>query len=99
MLITFKTKSYANIMMFGDVGLKMLEMMGYGVSVPGAIVAGDVPRALENLQKSLESVIDQVEPAGEDSEDQPAVSLHTRALPLIELLQSAVTDENIVRWE
>jgi len=99
MLITFKTKSYANIMMFGDVGLKMLEMMDYGVSVPGAIIAEDVPQALENLQKSLESVVDQVEPAGEADDDQPAVSLHTRAVPLIELLQSAIADENIVRWE
>ena len=49
MLITFKTKSYANIMMFGDVGLKMLKMMDFGVSVPGAIIAEDVPRALRNL--------------------------------------------------
>ncbi|MFA9419963.1 MAG: DUF1840 domain-containing protein [Gammaproteobacteria bacterium] len=99
MLITFKTKSYANIMMFGDVGLKMLEMMDYGVSVPGAIIAEDVPRALSNLQNRLESLVEVVEPAGEADEGEPAVSLHTRALPLIELLQSAVANENIVRWE
>jgi len=99
MLITFKTKSYANITMFGDVALKMLEMMDFGISVPGAIIAEDVPQALENLQKNLESVIEQVEPAGEAGDDAPAISLHTRAVPLIELLQSAVADENIVRWE
>ena len=99
MLITFKTKSYANIMMFGDVGLKMLEMMDFGVSVPGAIIAEDVPRALRNLQDRLESLVEVVEPAGEANEGEPAVSLHTRAVPLVELLQSAVADENIVRWE
>ena len=99
MLITFKTKSYANIMMFGDVGLKMLKMMDFGVSVPGAIIAEDVPQALRNLQDRLESVVEVVEPAGEANEGEPAVSLHTRAVPLIELLQSAVADENIVRWE
>ena len=99
MLITFKTKSYANITMFGEVGLKMLEMMDYGTSVPGAIVAEDVPQALSNLQNRLESLVEVVEPAGEASEGEPAVSLHTRAVPLIELLQSAVADENIVRWE
>ncbi len=99
MLITFKTKSYANIMMFGDVGLKMLEMMDYGVKVPGAIIAEDVPQALSNLQDRLESLVEVVEPAGEANEGEPAVSLHTRAVPLIELLQSAVADENIVRWE
>ena len=99
MLITFKTKSYANIMMFGEVGLKMLEMMDYGVAVPGAIIAEDVPQALSNLQNRLETLVEVVEPAGEASEGEPAVSLHTRAVPLIELLQSAVADENIVRWE
>ncbi len=99
MLITFKTKSYANIMMFGEVALELLKMMDYGVSVPGGIIAEDVPQALSNLQRQLESVIDVVEPAGDAEDDQPAVSLHTRALPLIELLQSAVADQNNVRWE
>ncbi len=99
MLITFKTKSYANIMMFGEVALKLLKMMDYGVSVPGGIIAEDVSQALSNLQRQLESVIDVVEPADDEEDDQPAVSLHTRALPLIELLQSAVADQNNVRWE
>ena len=99
MLVTFKTKSYANITMFGEVGLKMLEMMDYGVSVPGAILAEDVPRALSNLQNRLDSVAEVVEPAGEAGDDQPAVSLHARAVPLLELLQAAVADENIVSWE
>jgi len=99
MLITFKTKSYANITMFGDVGIKMLEMMDYGVSVPGAIIAEDVPQALDNLRRGLESVMEIVEPAGDAGDDQPSVSLHTRALPLIELLQSAIDDQNHVRWE
>ncbi len=99
MLITFKTKSYANIMMFGDVAQKLLKMMDYGVSVPGGIIAEDLPQALSNLQRELESVADVVEPAGDAEKDQPAVSLHTRALPLIELLQSAIADQNNVRWE
>jgi hypothetical protein len=99
MLITFKTKSYANIMMFGDVAQKLLKMMDYGVSVPGGIIAQDLPQALSNLQRELESIVDVVEPAGDAEQDQPAVSLHTRALPLIELLQSAIADQNNVRWE
>ena len=99
MLITFKTKSYANITMFGDVGAKMLEMMDYGVSVPGAIIAEDVPKALGNLQRGLESNMEIAEPVGDAEDDQPAVSLHTRAVPLIELLKSAIDDQNHVRWE
>ena len=99
MLVTFKTKSYANIVMFGEVGLTMLEMMGYGTSIPGAIVPEDVSHALNNLQRGLDSVMQSTEPADDSDEEQPAVGLHTRALPLIELLQSAIDEQNHVRWE
>jgi hypothetical protein len=99
MLVTFKTKSYANIVMFGEVGLTMLEMMDYGTSIPGAIVPEDVSHALSNLQRGLESVMPTTEAAGDSGEEQPAVGLHTRALPLIELLQSAIDGQNHVRWE
>ena len=99
MLITFKTIAYANITMFGDVGKKMLQMMAFGDTVPGAINAEDVPRALQNLNAALAAMPEQVESAGEADEDQPAVSLSTRAVPLIELLQAAIADETYVRWE
>ncbi len=99
MLITFKTKSYANITMFGEVGLKMLEMIDYGVKIPGGIVAADVGHALQNLQQGLASLPPLVEPTGEVDDEQLAVALQTRAVPLLELLHSAVTNENDVRWE
>ena len=99
MLITFKTRAYANITMIGDIGLRMLEMMAFGSKVPSAINAEDVPKALHNLKLALEKLPPQVEPAGEAGDDQPAVSVHTRAVPLIELLQAAAADETYVRWE
>ncbi len=99
MLLTFKTSSYANITMLGEVGRKMLDMMAYGSSVPGAIVASDVPTALDNLRKALDNLPSQEESAGEVDEDQPAVSMHTRAIPLVELLQAAAADETHIRWE
>ena len=99
MLITFKTSAYANITMLGDVGLKMLEMIAFGTTVPGAINAEDVPQALDNLKMALEKMPEQVEAAGDDVDDQPAVSLHTRAVPLVQLLQAAVEEEAYVRWD
>ncbi len=99
MLITFKTSAYANITMLGDVGRKMLEMMAFGSSVPGAIISRDVPAALDNLQMVLDKLPPQVEPVDEAGEDEPAVSVHTRAIPLVELLQAAAADETHVRWE
>jgi len=44
MLVTFTTKAYADITMFGDVAVAMLKMMGHSTTVPGAIVAEEVPR-------------------------------------------------------
>jgi len=85
--------------MLGDIGLKMLEMMAFGSSVPGAINAEDVPSALKNLQSALNNLPTLVEPAGEADDDQPAVSVHTRAVPLVELLQAAVADETYIRWD
>ena len=99
MLITFKTSAYANITMLGDVGRKMLQMMAFGSSVPGAIISRDVPAALDNLQMALDKLPPQVEPADQAGEDEPAVSVHTRAIPLVELLQAAAADETHVRWE
>jgi len=98
MLVTFKTKSYANIVMFGDVGTKMLELMNYGTAIPGAITPEDVSLALSNVQRGLEDTADLAVDTDPEA-DQPAVSLNTRAQPLIELLQSAIDDRNHVRWE
>jgi len=99
MLVTFKTKSYANITMFGEIGLSLLKLMDFGVSVPGAIVAADVGKALKNLQSGLTKIPEELEQERDTDDEAPQVSLHTRALPLIELLQAALADENDVRWE
>ena len=53
MLITFSTKAYADITMFGDVALHLIHLMGHSGSVPGAILAEDVPAALEKLKAAL----------------------------------------------
>ncbi len=99
MLITFKSPAYANITMFGDVGLKMLEMMGFGSAVPGAISAEDVGLALDNLKRGLSQLPDTLEAAGAEDENQPSTSLQTRALPLLELLEATVVDESALRWD
>jgi len=99
MLVTFKCSAYADITMFGDVAKKMLEMMGFGSQVPGALRAEDVPRALDNLRRGLATVPDQPAPAGNEDDEKPTTSLHTRALPLLELLQAAIADESRVRWD
>lgn len=105
MLVTFKTKAYPNITMFGDVAVRLLQLMGHSGTVPSAIVAADVPAALERLKAAIadektRAAASAPPPAGpDDDEREPPVSLATRALPLIELLESAAEHGNDVMWD
>ncbi len=98
MLITFKTKSHADIAMFEKVALKMLSMMGHTQTVPGAILAKDVPEALSRLIAAIESGKD-VPPIESNDPEEPVVSLSHRAAPLIELLSAAVKADEDVMWD
>ena len=101
MLITFSCKAYADITMFGDVAVHLLKMMGHSGTVPSAIVAADVPVALERLEAAVAAERDSPAP-GESSrsgDEEPAVSLGQRAMPLIELLKAATKAECDVMWD
>jgi hypothetical protein len=104
MLVTFTCNAYADITMFGDVALTLLKMMGHSGTIPGAILAEDVPAALDRLKHAIETAKGepvQVEPrdAEEDDRDEPRVSLAKRALPLIELLTAAAKANSDVMWK
>jgi hypothetical protein len=98
MLVTFTTDAYADITMFGDVGLAMLKMMGHSATVPGAILATDVPAALSRLTAAIEAE-KASPPVKSDDAEEPVVSMATRGLPLIELLTAAVREGNDVMWK
>ena len=100
MLITFTTPAYANITMFGDVALHMLKLMGKSTAVPGALLAEDIPAALQKLEAAVEADRQEQQPgqAAVDEEGEAPVSLSHRALPLIELLKSAAKTNSNVMW-
>ncbi|MEQ6342469.1 MAG: DUF1840 domain-containing protein [Gammaproteobacteria bacterium] len=98
MLVTFTTDAYADITMFGDVALTMLKMMGHSATVPGAILAADVPVALNRLTDAVDA--EKALPQVEDKDtDEPMVSTATRALPLINLLAAAAKANSNVMWK
>ena len=101
MLVTFSTKSYSNIMMFDDIATRLLRMMGNSATIPGAIVADDVPEALQKLKGALniQEGFPQVAPNTGDEESEHIVSLRHRALPLVELLENAAKKGNDVMWK
>lgn len=114
MLVTFKCKACGNVLMFGDVARQMLSMMGHCENIPGALEAGEVPDALANLKAAAQK-IHQDEQAMKNQGDkqqpetevddvgsldyEPVVSLHTRATPLIEMLEIAARENCYVMWQ
>ncbi len=104
MIVTFKSRAHADIVMFGDVAVSLLKLMGHSGTVPGALQAGDIPAALDHLKKAVAEntvvvvdVSDQVE-EDEDS-DERTINLAHRALPLIELLADAAMAKCDVMWD
>ena len=98
MLVTFTTDAYADITLFGDVALAMLKMMGHSGGVTGAILAEDVPLALDRLKAAIGK--DPAPPPADDQDDdERVVSMAHRALPLIDLLAAAARAESSVMWK
>jgi hypothetical protein len=101
MLVTFTTDAYADMTMFGDVAIALLKMMGHSGSVPGALRAEDVPAALSRLTAALEAEKAQApvkKTHQNDDNEEPTVSLTTRAIPFIALLTAAANAGANVMW-
>lgn len=110
MLVTFRTDAHADILMFGDIALQLLKMMGHSGTVPGALVANEVPAALEHLRQAI-AALPTTAPApapakqsddnkdDQDGEPESPVSLAHRALPLIDLLAAAAAAHCDVMWD
>lgn len=101
MLVTFHTKNYADITMFGDIAVKLLHMMGHSGTVPSAISAEDIPAALEQLRAGIAAAAPDDVPDDDyqgDPIDRP-VGIAQRAFPLIELLEAAAAGGHPVMWE
>lgn len=89
--------------MFGDIAVTLLKMMGHSGTVPGAILAQDIPPALERLKAAVAAAPEPAQKqasAGDGRGDkEPAVSLRQRAFPLVELLERAVRKNCDVLWD
>ena len=101
MLVTFSCNAYANITMFGDVAVRLLELMGHSGTVPGALLAEDVPAALARLEAAVAAneQLPEPEESAQSEDDEPTVSLSHRALPVIELLKAAAKAKCDVMWD
>ena len=99
MLIKFETNSYPTIVMFDYVAKKLISLMGHSGTIPSAIGAEDISGALYKLQLALKNEIEEKSSENDQEEDEDYVGLNKRAIPLIELLQSAEKNEESVMWD
>ncbi|ASQ46572.1 DUF1840 domain-containing protein [Legionella clemsonensis] len=101
MLVTFYSDAYENIIMFGHIAQHLLKLMGHSGTVPGAIMAEDIPEALTRLEKGIER--EKQQPSAPETrnndDDEPEVSLAHRALPLINMLKAARVKQCNVMWK
>ncbi len=95
MLVKFDSK-VAAITMFGEVAVTLLKAMGQSGVVPGALLAQDIPPALERLRRAVSGAPREGEDAGER---EPKVSLAQRAFPLIDLLERSAKAGADVIWD
>jgi hypothetical protein len=97
-LVRFRS-DVGDIIMFGEVAVALLRMMGQSGSVPGAILAADIPAALARLQGAITEIQAAPPRSTERDEGEPPVSLRQRAYPLIDLLDRAARKHADVIWE
>jgi len=98
-LLEISGERTGNITMFGDVATTLLKMMGQSGQPEGAIRESDVPAALASLTTALDKLPADQTNTSNSSDDEPAVSLKTRASPLLKLLEQSIEKGGYVMWK
>lgn len=99
MLIRFDSK-VGSFLMLGEFAVPLIRMTGHSGTVPSAILAKDIPRALVALKAEIARI--PVPPEPDDDErprEERPVSLRQRAFPLTDLLERAARKGHDVMWE
>jgi hypothetical protein len=107
MIVKFSTRTGA-LTMHGDAAVALLKAMGHSGTVPGAILAQDLPSALAQLRGALAELASQPSPApapppGRDEEEEverePPVTLRMRAVPFLDMVETAIARGSDLMWE
>jgi hypothetical protein len=107
MLVKFSTR-FGQLLMHGEPAVALLRLGGHSGTVPSAVLAADLPAFLQRLRQGLELHGDELSPAPaprtpeQDEEDEPRerpISLRLRAVPLLDMIGTAVQQESDLMWE
>lgn len=112
MLVTFKSKAAAEVLMYEEHAKRILDLLDKDVK-QGIITAQETPRAIAKLETEIaenklhphsevvqRDVMAHHGDEGDDNEHEPVefVSFATRAYPLLEMLRAAHRENYDVMW-
>lgn len=112
MLVTFKSKAAAEVLMYEEHAKRILDLLGKDVK-RGIITSAEAPNAVATLEAEIaesrlhptseevrRDVLAHHGEEGDDNEHEPVefVSFATRAYPLLEMLRAARQDKQDVMW-
>lgn len=109
MLVTFKSKASAEILMYEKHAKPLLDLLGKDVT-RGIITAAEMPEAIARLEAEIEAhreraAAEEAERAAQAKQDEEAqvpqpqaVSFAARAYPLLEMLRAAQKANTSVMW-
>ncbi len=109
MLVKMSTR-HGQLLMQGEPAVALLRLGGHSGTVPGAVLAAGLPAFLARLRAGLEIHGDELSPAppppdpalqGDpaDEELERSVALRQRAVPLLDMLATAVRRGSDLMWE
>ena len=107
MLVKFST-SFGQLLMQGEPAVALIKLGGHSGTVPSAVLAAELPGFLAKLQAGLELQGDQVSPPppvkepGAGWEEEPRerpIKLRLRAVPLLDMLNTAIRQQSDLLWE
>ena len=103
MIVTFKSPASGDVIMFGDVAKRMMQIMGKDATDKGIITVEQLPDAIAGLKAAIAG--DKAQRTTAPDDEEPAakglsapVSLAQRAIPLLELLEWSLKKSKPVVW-
>jgi hypothetical protein len=109
MLVQFSTRN-GHLIMQGEPAQALLRMGGHTGTVPGAVLAADLSAFASRLRESLQTQGEQPSPdlparkterSGREDDERPErpVSLKLRAVPLLEMIDTAIRRQSDLMWD
>lgn len=110
MVITFRSRATADVIMLGDNARQLLKLLGKDPDgKQGIVTVEQLPDAIVRLEQAIEAdrerarAIERADPDRDEREDTPTgmaapVNLHQRGWPLLDLMQRSLAEKTPVTW-